>query len=148
MRSAHKAKSPAWGEVSTSRASRSALAAASAADRAAAAERAAADAPAKCGASAVARMAPKEKAAALCAGKSGMFGTGRTRASAARTARAKEGCATVPLRAVSVHQRKDAPAARARRREAGVRTTTSWSTTKGTGATARRGPPAYSPTRK
>eukprot|EP00965_Chrysotila_dentata_P000230 7153-Pleurochrysis_carterae.AAC.1 len=53
----------------------------------------------------------------------------------------------VPVRAASVHQR-DAPAAKARRRAAGVRTRASWSTTKGTGATATRGPPAYLPTRK
>eukprot|EP00965_Chrysotila_dentata_P168026 5548550-Pleurochrysis_carterae.AAC.1 len=77
-----------------------------------------------------------------------MAGTGLTRASAASMARAKEGWATVPASAASVHHTKDAPPASARRLAAGVRTTAAWSMTRGTGATATRGPPAYSPTRK
>eukprot|EP00965_Chrysotila_dentata_P103301 3409739-Pleurochrysis_carterae.AAC.1 len=68
-------------------------------------------------------MAPKEKVAPPCAVKSGVAGTGRTRASEASTARANEGCATVPARAARVHQTKDASAASARRLAAGVRTT-------------------------
>eukprot|EP00965_Chrysotila_dentata_P063632 2108507-Pleurochrysis_carterae.AAC.2 len=104
---------------------RRSAAAASAAASAAEAEAAAEGGRCSWEASVEARRAPKVKGAPAGASKSGRLLTGRTRASAAREARASEGCETVPARAANVHQMKVAPLARRRLRCEAVRATES-----------------------
>eukprot|EP00965_Chrysotila_dentata_P166778 5507309-Pleurochrysis_carterae.AAC.1 len=149
MRSAHNAKSGAEGEVSASSAARSADAADAAYRSADAAETASASCRWRRADRKAAGTVPKEKAAASVAElKSGSMDVGRTRASTLIAARVAAVKVEVPDKAANVHHKKAAPRFRAFALCAGVRTTCSSGTMTGTGATARRGPPAYSPARK
>eukprot|EP00965_Chrysotila_dentata_P232258 6198854-Pleurochrysis_carterae.AAC.4 len=94
-------------------------------------------------------IAPKEKARASAAEwKSGRCAVGRASDSTLTAARVASVKVAVPVRAARVHQTNAAPFRRARVRCEGVRTTCASGTMAGMGATARRGPPAYSPARK
>eukprot|EP00965_Chrysotila_dentata_P020524 679981-Pleurochrysis_carterae.AAC.3 len=149
MRSAHSKKSAADDEVSASRASRSAAAADAAACNAASAGAAAESDSWSREDSAAAGMAPKEKSLASDGvEKSASRLVGRTRASTATAARVAALEAGVPASAASVHHTNAAPLRSAFRLCPGVRTTSAWGTSTGTGATARRGPWSYSPARK